>query len=53
MHILVMDQPPMNLKRAQVIIEVETETSLSIYQPISHLPSKTRFRHDPLSTFRN
>ena len=60
MHILVVDQPPMNLKRAQMIIDAETETSLSLFEPISHLPakilpdgSKTRFRHAPLSTFRN
>ena len=40
MHILVMDQPPMNLKRAQMIIDAETETSLSLFEPISHLPTK-------------
>ena len=40
MHILVVDQPPMNLKRAQMIIDAETETSLSLFEPISHLPTK-------------
>ena len=40
MHILVVDQPPMNLKRAQMIIDAETKTSsLYLSQSVICLPS--------------
>jgi hypothetical protein len=59
MHI-VMDHPPMKLKRDQMIIKAETKTILSLFEPINHLAikflpdgSNMRFRNVPFLTFRN